>query len=66
MPARKAYDQPSIVTAIDGEVAMSGPDGIGLSMTPEAAARTSKRLCDAATEARGQTPRDAADNDDEI
>ena len=65
MPARKAYDEPTEVTAVDGEVALCGPDGIGLSMTPKAAAATGKRLGDAAEEARAQSPRQTPEEDDE-
>lgn len=65
MPAHKAYDQPSTVSPVDGEVTIDGPDGVGLSMTPDAAHRTGERLRDAATEARGQSRRAAAEEDDE-
>lgn len=65
MTARKAHDQPSNVTPIDGEVAVNGPDGIGFSMTPNAAAKTGERLRDAASEARSQPERAAAEEDDE-
>lgn len=65
MTARKAYDQPSDVASVDGEVTMNGPDGVGLSMTPDAAHRTGERLRDAAAEARNQSPRKIAEEDDE-
>ena len=52
MTARKAYDEPTTVTATDGEVTLDGPDGVAVSMTPEAAATTGRRLSDAA-DARG-------------
>jgi hypothetical protein len=66
VPAHKAYDQPSTVTPVDGEVAVNGPDGVGLSMTPDAAHQTGERLRDAAAEARNQSPRNVAEEDDEV
>ena len=59
MGASKAYDEPTTVTVIDGEVVLDGPDGVGLSMTPEAAETTGRRLVDAARKAR----EDASDFD---
>jgi hypothetical protein len=50
----KAYDTPSEVTAEDGEVLVDGPDGVAVSLTPEAAAETSDRLLEQAAIARGQ------------
>lgn len=64
MTARKAYDKPSTVTPIDGEVAMLGPDGVGVSMTPNAADKTGELLRDAAAEARNQPHRDSPEEDD--
>jgi hypothetical protein len=58
MPARHAYDEPTKVAAVNGEVTLNGPDGIGLSMTPDAAEETGRRLTQAAGEARTQTPAD--------
>jgi hypothetical protein len=63
--ARKAYDEPTKVTATDGEVTLDGPDGVAVSMTPNAAATTARRLSDAADEARGQVPRDTAEEDED-
>jgi hypothetical protein len=51
------YDEPSDVTAIDGDVDLLGPDGVDVSMTPEAAEKTAGRLVRAAQSARGQKPR---------
>lgn len=48
------YDEPTNVTAVDGEVQLNGPDGITVSMTPEAAVETSSRLFEAAAVAKGQ------------
>ena len=50
----KLYDEPTKVTADDGEVALDGPDGVDVKMTPEAAEQTAINLEDAAVEARGQ------------
>jgi len=55
----KVYDTPSQVKAEKGNVAVEGPDGVGLLLTPEAALETSDRLFDGATEAHGQRVRDA-------
>ena len=57
MPSRAAYDEPTKVSSVDGEVVLDGPDGVGLSMTPEAAEETGKRLLDAAREAKEQVLR---------
>lgn len=64
MTARKAYDEPTTVTATDGEVTLDGPDGVAVSMTPDAAAATGRRLSDAAEKARQQTPREVAEEDE--
>ena len=50
----KVENTPSEVTAVDGEVIVDGPDGVAVSMTPEAAAETSDRLLRGAAQARGQ------------
>lgn len=42
------YDKPSKVTAVDGEVVLDGPDGVGVSVTPRAAKEMSRRLADQA------------------
>ena len=56
MPSAPAYNTPTKVYAVHGEVVLDGPDGIGLSMTPDAAAETARRLAEAAEQARGQSP----------
>lgn len=56
MNTNPAYDTPSRVYALRGEVVLDGPDGVGLSMTPDAAAETARRLAAAAEEARTQSP----------
>jgi hypothetical protein len=48
MSAPKPTDRPSRVAAEEGEVLIDGPNGIALSLTPDAAAETSQRLGDAA------------------
>lgn len=50
------YDEPSDVTAVEGDVDISGPDGVDVSMTPEAAEITAGRLVRAAQTAKGQKP----------
>jgi hypothetical protein len=50
----KAHSEPSEVAAEEGEVIVEGPDGVAVSMTPDAAIETSHRLLDRATEAQGQ------------
>ncbi|MDT9600272.1 hypothetical protein [Sphingosinicella rhizophila] len=51
---REIHDKPSEVGAEDGHVNVDGPDGVAVTMTPEAAAETSHRLLFGAAEARGQ------------
>lgn len=48
------YDEPSEIKAVDGKVAMMGPDGVSVMLTPEAAVETSNRLLDSGVEANGQ------------
>lgn len=50
----KLHDEASTVTAEEGEVLVDGPDGVAISLTPEAAAETSDRLLHGAAEAQGQ------------
>ena len=54
MSAPKPHNRPSRVVAEEGEVLVEGPDGIALSLTPEAAEETSHRLLDGAARAIGQ------------
>lgn len=46
--------EPSKVTAENGLVFVDGPDGVAVTMTPEAAEETSQRLLDGAAQAIGQ------------
>lgn len=41
---RSAYDEPSKVDALDGEVTLDGPDGVAVAVTPRAARLTAVRL----------------------
>ncbi len=50
----KIYDTPSEVTVEDGSIAVEGPDGVDVRLTPEAALETSDRLPNRATEAHGR------------
>jgi hypothetical protein len=54
MTARPAFDKPSKATAVDGEVVVDGPDGVGHSFTPQAARETGERLALAASQAEAQ------------
>jgi len=51
---KQVYDEPSKVTAEEGEVLVDGPDGVAVALTPEAAAETSDRLLAGAAEGAGQ------------
>jgi hypothetical protein len=48
------YDTPSDVTAEEGEVIVDGPDGVAVSLTPDAALETSDRLMKGGLTAQGQ------------
>jgi hypothetical protein len=48
------FDEPTQVTAKNGEVILDGPDGVDVKLTPEAARETSTRLWDGAAKAKGQ------------
>ena len=50
----KAHGEPSEVRAEEGEVIAEGPDGVAVSVTPEAAAETFARRLYAAAQAQGQ------------
>lgn len=51
---KQIHDTPSDVAARDGIVAVDGPDGIAVRLTPDAAEETSHRLLDGAMVANGQ------------
>jgi hypothetical protein len=50
----RAYDTPSEVKAEAGEVVVDGPDGVAVSLTPDAALETSQRLLEGGLMAQGQ------------
>lgn len=50
----KTQDKPGVASAEHGQVILDGPDGVAVTMTPEAAAKTSDSLLYAAAEAVGQ------------
>ena len=54
MSSKKIYEQPSTVTAKEGEVVVKGPDHVDVTLTPEAAEETSDRLLEGSMKARGQ------------
>jgi hypothetical protein len=48
------FDEPTKVTAKEGEVILDGPDGVDVKLTPEAASETSDRLLFASGQAKAQ------------
>jgi hypothetical protein len=48
MSQQNAFTTPLEVTAVEGEVAITGPDGVAISLTREAAVASAKRLLEAA------------------
>lgn len=48
------YEKPSDVRAVDGVVAVTGPDAVDVTMSAEAAEETSDRLMAESVKARGQ------------
>jgi hypothetical protein len=64
MPSHKAYDTPVKTTAIDGEVVLDGPDGVAVSMTPDAAEESARRLQAASQVARSQSTQDTSGDND--
>jgi hypothetical protein len=50
----RIHNQPGVTEAVDGNVALMGPDGVSVMLTPEAAAETSDRLLHSAMTAEGQ------------
>lgn len=51
--ANEAFEKPSEVQAVDGEVTVIGPGRTGLSFTRKAARETAERLRSAAEDAEG-------------
>jgi len=62
---KQVETEPSKVTARDGVVAVLGPDGVDVAMTPQAAEETSQRLLEGAAQALGQDRVEAMKRDDE-
>jgi hypothetical protein len=54
MESVQAYAEPSEVSAEQGKVIVEGPDGVAITLTPDAAEETGRRLVFAASQARGQ------------
>lgn len=54
MQDKDIHDEPSEVDAEQGVVVVSGPDAVGVRLTPDAAEETSHRLLTGALKARGQ------------
>lgn len=50
-----AYSEAMSAQAIEGEVVVLGPDGVGVSLTPEAAEESARRISAAAQQARHQS-----------
>jgi hypothetical protein len=54
MESVRTHSEPSDVNAEAGEVLVEGPDGVAVSLTPDAAEETGRRLIIAASQARAQ------------
>jgi len=54
--ALKPRNDPGRATAVDGLVVLDGPDGVAVTMTPDAAVQTAESLRTAAEEARKSGP----------
>jgi hypothetical protein len=52
--SNRIHNQAGEAEAVDGDVALMGPDGVSVMLTPEAAAETSDRLLHSAMAAEGQ------------
>lgn len=53
-PVAEPEREPGVATAEEGVVMLDGPDGVAVSLTPEAAEQTGRSLIDAAAEAERQ------------
>jgi len=56
MASVASQSEPSICAAEEGSVIVEGPDGVAITLTPDAAEETGRRMIKAASEARLQTP----------
>jgi hypothetical protein len=54
MTHEKSWNEPSDVAAEDGQVVVDGPDGVAITLTPDAAVETSQRLLEGGLTAQGQ------------
>ena len=61
MDSLNAHSEPSNVVAEQGEVLVEGPDGVAVTLTPDAAEETGRRLLRAASEARLQSRADGGE-----
>ena len=52
MATLDAYPEPLRVGVVDDEIVVTGPGGVGVALTPEAAAATAQRLDAAARQVR--------------
>ena len=59
MTGLDAHGDPSDVLAEQGDVLVEGPNGVAVTLTPEAAEETGRRMIRAAAEARQQRDSDA-------
>ncbi len=53
-PHVEPKEEPGIANAEEGHVILDGPDGVAVTMTPDAATETANSLMAAAERARGQ------------
>ena len=61
--SRTPHDTPTSASAEEGEVMLDGPDGLAVSLTPDAAAKSATAIADAARKARTQVPAPKASSD---
>ena len=54
-----AQQQASQVIAEDGHIIIEGPDGVAVTMSPDAAEETARRLLRAVSEVRGESDKPA-------
>jgi hypothetical protein len=57
MESIRSHSNPSDVNAEQGQVIVEGPDGVAVTLTPDAAEETGRRMISAASEARRQEER---------
>jgi len=61
--SRTPHDTPTTASAEEGEVMLDGPDGLAVSLTPEAAKASAEAIADAADTAQRQVARPQAASD---